>query len=266
MSKKAEHSFRLILTAATISELQQKLREVATQEGVFNNTVTVEADDDDDNDNDVEISPSDEFEPPVPQSAPAGIPTFDPSGVGSVTGRDQNSVERDAAGMPWDPRIHSGNKTKTKKGLWQKRKGVDQATIAQVEAELKGNAQAPQQESTPIAPPALTPNVVPLQQTATPAPVASSVPASSPTPQTPPAVPPAPLDPKSHTFETFRMTDNFIRTVNVLLAEKKIDQDYMASLCQHFQVQNLWDICHDEAKARACFDLFVQYGLINKVG
>lgn len=51
-------------------------------------------------------------------------------------------VELDADGLPWDERIHASTKTKTQKNQWTKRKGVDDATIARVLAELQG-AQAP---------------------------------------------------------------------------------------------------------------------------
>lgn len=47
-------------------------------------------------------------------------------------------AEVDDTGVPWDERIHSGAKTRTKNGTgsWKKRKGVDPALFAQVTAEL----------------------------------------------------------------------------------------------------------------------------------
>ena len=46
----------------------------------------------------------------------------------------------DSAGFPWDERIHSANKGTNTNGTWRKRRGVDDATITTVEAELKGRA------------------------------------------------------------------------------------------------------------------------------
>lgn len=52
-------------------------------------------------------------------------------------------VEYDSAGIPWDDRIHSKNKTKIAGGLWRPKKGVDEGYVAQVLAEI-----------TPATPPA----------------------------------------------------------------------------------------------------------------
>lgn len=46
-------------------------------------------------------------------------------------------VELDAAGMPWDSRIHASTKTKTVRGVWKGKKGLnDAALVKRVEAEL----------------------------------------------------------------------------------------------------------------------------------
>lgn len=47
-------------------------------------------------------------------------------------------VEIDSAGLPWDDRIHASSKAfLSKGGGWKKKRGVDPAIVAQVEAELK---------------------------------------------------------------------------------------------------------------------------------
>jgi hypothetical protein len=52
----------------------------------------------------------------------------------------------DVNGMPWDSRIHTGaveadgTPKKTVKGVWQKRRGITQTLIREVEAELMGTA------------------------------------------------------------------------------------------------------------------------------
>lgn len=54
------------------------------------------------------------------------------------------AVELDKDGVPWDERIHSGSKSKTEKGVWKKRKGVDDAfyrnTTAMLQQQQRGNA------------------------------------------------------------------------------------------------------------------------------
>lgn len=44
----------------------------------------------------------------------------------------------DADGLPWDSRIHSSSKEVVKNGTWRKRRGVDDALVRSVEAELRG--------------------------------------------------------------------------------------------------------------------------------
>jgi hypothetical protein len=53
------------------------------------------------------------------------------------------NVEFDSTGLPWDERIHSGNKTKSPAGEWRTKKGTDRNLLASVTAELRaavGNA------------------------------------------------------------------------------------------------------------------------------
>lgn len=70
----------------------------------------------------------------APVSAPVVAPVASPTAAGGV--------ELDSAGVPWDARIHSsgldenGQHKKTAQGRWNKRKGVSDAEVAQVTAEL----------------------------------------------------------------------------------------------------------------------------------
>lgn len=60
----------------------------------------------------------------------------------------------DGDGVPWDARIHASTKTRTQKGVWTKKKGIDDATYASITASLKGTAAAPATgASTPSLPP-----------------------------------------------------------------------------------------------------------------
>ncbi len=93
---------------------------------------------------------------------------------------EQNNAapNADKNGLPWDARIHAGTKALNADGTWKKRRGVDDATIAAVTAELQGTptpAPTPVAETaTPVAPVAETPAPTPVPQpeTPTPAPVA----------------------------------------------------------------------------------------------
>lgn len=95
---------------------------------------------------------------------------------------DINNAQRDKTGLPWDARIHSGNKTINADGTWKKRKGVSDAIVDAVTAELRatcgmatgtGAASAPTGTIIPVADIAQLTN----QAIAPPAPVAVPVPA-----------------------------------------------------------------------------------------
>lgn len=75
----------------------------------------------------------------------------------------------DKNGLPWDERIHAGTKALNGDGTWKKRRGVDDATVAAVTAEL--TSAAPQPEPTPAPQPEPTPAPTPEP---TPAPVPST--------------------------------------------------------------------------------------------
>lgn len=66
-----------------------------------------------------------------------------------------NSLETDINNLPWDSRIHSGNRTKLNNGAWKYKRGLDIPYIETVEKELKQIMQAPMIEeriSIPLAP------------------------------------------------------------------------------------------------------------------
>jgi hypothetical protein len=61
-------------------------------------------------------------------------------------------IELDSAGLPWDARIHSGNKAITADGNWKYKRGVDrEVLVPQVEAELRALVGVPSPEPTPPA-------------------------------------------------------------------------------------------------------------------
>lgn len=87
---------------------------------------------------------------PVPEATtapdipiPAEIPPIDPA-EDKLIGGPVTVGNVDASGMPWDARIHSSGKTTLKSGArkecWKYKKGITNEFIAEVEAELMGEA------------------------------------------------------------------------------------------------------------------------------
>lgn len=113
----------------------------------------------------------------VVQNVPTPVPQPGPNVT--VTGDVDVEVETvnatppatDKNGLPWDERIHAGTKALNGDGTWKKRRGVDDATVAAVTAELmniKGEAQnlpdpvaVNVPESVPTPAPAPTPEPTP---------------------------------------------------------------------------------------------------------
>ncbi len=101
----------------------------------------------------------------------------------------------DSDGVPWDDRIHAPSKAQNKDDTWRKKKKLDPAFVASVEAELKS---AVAQSPAPVAPVAPMPNVTPVtsppmppvDQQQQPAPVQQIPPPVAPVAQTAPPMPP----------------------------------------------------------------------------
>jgi len=72
---------------------------------------------------------------------------------GSVSFGDTETVTLDAAGLPWDARIHSSSKERIANGTWKIKRGVDRNLVAQFQAEYLGKS------PTPISEPTVTPKV-----------------------------------------------------------------------------------------------------------
>lgn len=78
-----------------------------------------------------------------------------------VTPEQVASAELDKDGLPWDERIHAGTKTKTQKGVWTRKKGVDDAVFDAVIAELRQQYPAAAAVTPPVVPTAPTVPTVP---------------------------------------------------------------------------------------------------------
>lgn len=124
---------------------------------------------DDDSDDETEGTNTGNVPPPPPPTN-AGIAALPQSSnpatyAAGVSGVASVPVEVDAAGMPWDERIHQKGKSKKKDLTWKLKKGVDTALVQSVTAELaarRAAAPAPTAGSLPAAPPATGSNSVPV--------------------------------------------------------------------------------------------------------
>ena len=113
--------------------------------------------------------------PPAPPVVLAGAATPPPPPPAA----HPPGIDVDAAGMPWDGRIHSSSKAKVADGTWRQKRNLDPALLSSVTAELKqtmGLGVAPPPASAGVAPPPFATSAVP------PAPPASSIPPAPPIP------------------------------------------------------------------------------------
>jgi hypothetical protein len=91
-------------------------------------------------------------------------------------------VTLDTAGLPWDARIHTGSRAMNADGSWRRKRGVDEATIATVEGELKALMSVPVEPASNVLPFTPAPPPPPAE------PVAVAVPAPPPPPPTDPFI------------------------------------------------------------------------------
>lgn len=119
--------------------------------------------------------------PPVPNPPPVSSPTGAPSVVG-VPVAGPSTVKVDAAGLPWDNRIHSSGKSINKgDGLWKAKRDVAPSLIASVEAELRALMALPNVPGVPATPSVSSlPPVPPVPAVLSPVPVPAADAAHSP--------------------------------------------------------------------------------------
>lgn len=100
-------------------------------------------------------------------------PQITPQQIAAAEQPADTAPELDASGLPWHADIHASTKTKTAKGIWTKRKGVDDATVARVTAQLRATypdtsvtepppAAAPVVTAPVVAAPVIAPPAAPL--------------------------------------------------------------------------------------------------------
>lgn len=142
--------------------------------------------------------------PPPANTAPI---TTTPGVASSAAGASSAGVELDKHGLPWDGRIHAESKGKLTDGSWRKKRQVDPALVAQVEAELRqvmGAAPA-----APLAPAAAIP-AQPAATVTTPTPGVASSAVAVPVPPIapPPPAPSAPVAPVAGAAPTMPAAPN----------------------------------------------------------
>lgn len=91
--------------------------------------------------------------PTVEANAPViGLGTPDTYLKSNSTNPPKLGQELDAAGLPWDNRIHSRTKAKTSDGKWRYRRGSTDAEINQIENDLRKIMAIPSAAPAPVAP------------------------------------------------------------------------------------------------------------------
>lgn len=191
-----------------------------------------------------------------------------------------NEFGVDSRGLPWDARIHAVTQGVNRDGSWRNRRGVEDATLAAVETELRQKMSSapvalPQVQVVPPVQPISAPNpfgnqapvmlhpvappTVPIPAQV-PEPVHQIQPQSAPVVAPPPTPIPMPL-PSAHTFQTFK--EHLVPTLGKLVTDGKLTQDYVNQLKAHFKVDQIWQL--NEIQLQTMFDQFTQLGLIAEV-
>jgi len=171
------------------------------------------------------VAPDEDEAEPTPEVA------FDLKGLAASS--SQCSV--DAAGLPWDERIHSSNRAFVSDGTWRKRRGVDDALVAKVEGELKAV----------IAPVTLASNDAPATFAAAipaPLPIALVPAPPAPAPEPVAVIPPPPCEP---VLSVTANRDGFIALVtkaSAAIAAKTLTRDEVDAACKAVGVAGLPDL------------------------
>lgn len=186
----------------------------------------------------------------------------------------QQSIALDKSGLPWDERIHAGTKTMTEKGMWKKKKGVQEPEILRVETELRANmatAIMGQMQAQPLMQPVpqfpnmpFSPSIAaPVQQPAIENPFAAFNQPMPTVQQSTPATDPRVIQPQPfpimqpvHDFQTLMVT------VTNLFNTQAIDPQYMMNLNGRLGVAAITDIAADPARVEQAFQFLQQDGKI----
>lgn len=140
--------------------------------------------------------------PPAAPPAPASsLEAGTPPAAAVPPAPPPASPTLDAQGVPWDARIHSTPATLTKQNVWRAKRGVSDALVAQVQAELlAARGPVPTPPAAPSVPAAPPPSVPATRAPVAAPPPSAPVPAAPLPADAPPAAPPAAT---GQTFQDF---------------------------------------------------------------
>lgn len=155
---------------------------------------------------------------PAPPSAPVAAAPSAPVALPSPAG----AAQLDAHGLPWDARIHAKTKTMNADGTWRRFRGVQDALVAEVEAQLRASMAA-----TVPAAAALPPAAPPLP----PAP-----------PAAPPTLPPAPPAPPVAAALPLSNFAELMAGLAPHMTSGKITNLTLASILGEFKLANLYQL------------------------
>jgi len=216
----------------------------------------------------------------VPAAAPLQPSSLQPAAQFAAVDLDADAAdyhaatvpgELDSTGLPWDERIHAKTKAKNADGSWRGRRGVDDATVAAVETQLR--SVAPVVQPAPFVPAPMTPQPAqspealfgpaPAVITNSPAfaasmgaPVERQIdenfqppaflqtqpqPMPAPAPQPMPAPVAADAPPPSLTFQ------QLMAAISQGLRDKKIDNAWLGQLVAHFQLPGIPNLANSHA-------------------
>lgn len=195
--------------------------------------------------------------PPVTQTSPTILPVVpDTVGVAAIAGAiPAAGVETDKNDLPWDERIHSSNRKQTSKGIWQKRRGLQDFEYDAVVKELQGGDWRNWKDETPVTPAPTADSKLDVQafvERNNLAPVV--VPVSAPT-AVPPGtvVPPVPVVvPTPVAAVTARDFLGLMTQIQQLFDSQQIQPEYLNTIVtrinENFQVKivALTDVANDE--------------------
>lgn len=90
--------------------------------------------------------------PPVPVMATPVAPPVPPA----------PGIDVDKNGLPWDGRIHASSRAQNADGTWRQKRGVEDALVQTVEAELRQTMGIGQPAAVPVPPPFVAPVAPPV--------------------------------------------------------------------------------------------------------
>lgn len=205
--------------------------------------------------------------------------------TGTEDDDENNDTQADATGvdkngLPWDDRIHSTPAKLTKKGEWRAKRGINDALVAQVEAELRARGQQPQpaqmqpvQQPVQAAPvtqyqpsmpqPQFDPNAQQQQFQPQPQPVQQPVQQFQPQPQMQPVQQPVQQPQQTGATVDF---NGFMQKIQHLLQQRDtagnpwIDAAYVQGLCAQLGISAVTDLMTNPAKINDAISLMTQHG------